>query len=36
MHALTHSLILFFCAAMAVVYDRIGLDAADEEYTAIA
>ena len=35
-HTLTHSLGLFFYAAAAIAYDRIGLDAADEAYTQIA
>ncbi|MDR0271774.1 MAG: hypothetical protein LBI27_00445 [Clostridiales bacterium] len=33
---LTHSLGLFFYAAAAIAYDRVGLDASDEEYAAIA
>ena len=35
-HALTHSLGLYFYAAAAVAYDRLGLDAADDEYARIA
>jgi len=35
-HTLTHSLGLFFYAAAAVAYDRIGLDANDETYAEIA
>jgi len=35
-HTLTHSLGLFFYAAAAVAYDRVGLDATDEAYTEIA
>ena len=35
-HTLTHSLGLYFYAAAAVAYDRIGLDAAKEEYEKIA
>jgi len=35
-HTLTHSLGLFFYAAAAVAYDRIGFDATEEEYTEIA
>jgi len=35
-HTLTHSLGLFFYAAAAVAYDRVGLDAADEVYAEIA
>ena len=35
-HTLTHSLGLFFYAAAAVAYDRVGLDAADEVYAGIA
>ena len=35
-HTLTHSLGLFFYAAAAVAYDRVGLDATDEVYTKIA
>ena len=35
-HALTHSLGLFFYAAAAVAYDRVGLDATDEVYAKIA
>ncbi|MCL1849205.1 MAG: hypothetical protein FWF83_06010 [Clostridiales bacterium] len=35
-HTLTHSLGLFFYAAAAVAYDRIGLEASDEEYAKIA
>ena len=35
-HTLTHSLGLYFYAAAAVAYDRIGLDATEEEYAAIA
>ena len=35
-HTLTHSLGLFFYAAAAVAYDRIGFDASDEEYAEIA
>ena len=35
-HTLTHSLGLFFYAAAAVAYDRIGLEATEEEYAEIA
>jgi len=35
-HTLTHSLGLFFYAAAAVAYDRVGLDATDEVYSEIA
>jgi len=35
-HALTHSLGLFFYAAAAVAYDRAGLDASDDVYAEIA
>jgi hypothetical protein len=35
-HTLTHSLGLYFYASAAVAYDRIGLDATDEEYAIIA
>ena len=35
-HTLTHSLGLFFYAAAAIAYDRIGLSAKDEEYAQIA
>jgi len=35
-HTLTHSLGLFFYAAAAVAYNRVGLDASDEEYAEIA
>jgi len=35
-HTLTHSLGLFFYAAAAVAYDRVGIDAADEVYAEIA
>ena len=35
-HTLTHSLGLFFYAAAAVAYDRIGLEASEEEYADIA
>ena len=35
-HALTHSLGLYFYAAAAVAYDRIGTSAIEEEYAAIA
>jgi len=35
-HALTHSLGLYFYAAAAVAYDRIGLEAAEEAYAKIA
>jgi len=35
-HTLTHSLGLFFYAAAAVAYDRIGLEANEEEYAIIA
>ena len=35
-HALTHSLGLYFYAAAAVAYDRIGLGASDEAYRQIA
>ena len=35
-HTLTHSLGLFFYAAAAVAYDRIGLFATDGEYSQIA
>ncbi|MCL2018557.1 MAG: hypothetical protein FWG70_02265 [Oscillospiraceae bacterium] len=35
-HTLTHSLGLFFYAAAAVAYERVGLEATDEVYAAIA
>ena len=35
-HTLTHSLGLFFYAAAAVAYDRVGLEATDDIYAAIA
>ena len=35
-HTLTHSLGLFFYAAAAIAYDRIGLDASDGAYADIA
>ena len=35
-HALTHSLGLYFYAAAAVAYDRVGVNASEEEYAAIA
>ena len=35
-HTLTHSLGLFFYAAAAVAYDRIGIEASEEEYAEIA
>ncbi len=35
-HALTHSLGLYFYAAAAVAYERVGFDAAAEVYAAIA
>ena len=35
-HTLTHSLGLFFYAAAAVAYDRIGFNASDNEYAEIA
>ena len=35
-HTLTHSLGLYFYAAAAVAYDRVGLSAADETYAGIA
>ena len=35
-HTLTHSLGLFFYAAAAVAYDRIGFDATEEAYAEIA
>jgi hypothetical protein len=35
-HTLTHSLGLYFYAAAAVAYDRIGLDADDDAYVRIA
>ena len=35
-HTLTHSLGLFFYAAAAVAYDRVGLDATEDEYAGIA
>ena len=35
-HAPTHSLGLYFYAAAAVAYDRVGIDADDEEYAKIA
>ena len=35
-HTLTHSLGLFFYAAAAVAYDRVGLEASDKEYAEIA
>jgi hypothetical protein len=35
-HAAPHSLGLYFYAAAAVAYDRLGLDASDTEYEAVA
>jgi len=35
-HTLTHSLGLYFYAAAAVAYDRVGVDAAEEVYAQIA
>ena len=35
-HTLTHSLGLYFYAAAAVAYDRIGIEASDAEYAEIA
>jgi hypothetical protein len=35
-HTLTHSLGLYFYAAAAVAYDRVGFDATDEAYARIA
>ncbi len=35
-HALTHSLGLYFYAAAAVAYDRVGFDASAEDYARIA
>ena len=35
-HTLTHSLGLYFYAAAAVAYDRVGIDATDEAYAGIA
>ena len=35
-HTLTHSLGLFFYAAAAVAYDRIGLEATDDAYAEVA
>jgi hypothetical protein len=35
-HTLTHSLGLFFYAAAAVAYDRVGIDANEDTYTKIA
>jgi len=35
-HTLTHSLGLYFYAAAAVAYDRLGTDASEDEYAAIA
>ena len=35
-HTLTHSLGLFFYAAAAIAYDRVGLDADEEVYAQIA
>ena len=35
-HTLTHSLGLFFYAAAAVAYDRVGLEASEEMYAKIA
>ena len=35
-HTLTHSLGLFFYAAAAVAYDRVGIDATDDVYADIA
>lgn len=35
-HTLTHSLGLFFYAAAAVAYDRVGLETSEAEYAAIA
>ena len=35
-HATTHSLGLYFYAAAAIAYDRLGIEASEEEYAAIA
>lgn len=35
-HSLTHSLGLYFYAAAAIAYDRVGLDASEDVYAAIA
>ena len=35
-HTLTHSLGLYFYAAAAVAYDRVGLEASDEVYAEVA
>jgi hypothetical protein len=35
-HATTHSLGLFFYAAAATAYDRLGLNASETEYEAVA
>lgn len=35
-HTLTHSLGLYFYAAAAVAYDRVGLDASESDYAAVA
>ena len=35
-HTLTHSLGLFFYAAAAIAYDRVGIEATEEEYAEIA
>jgi hypothetical protein len=35
-HTLTHSLGLYFYAAAAVAYDRLGIEASEEVYTEIA
>ncbi|MDR2933372.1 MAG: hypothetical protein LBV27_09740 [Oscillospiraceae bacterium] len=35
-HTLTHALGLYFYAAAAVAYDRVGLDASEGDYAAIA
>jgi len=35
-HTLTHSLGLYFYAAAAVAYDRMGTDSSEDEYAAIA
>jgi hypothetical protein len=35
-HTLTHSLGLYFYATAAIAYDKVGLDASEEEYARIA
>ena len=35
-HTLTHSLGLFFYAAAAIAYDRVGINSSEEEYSEIA